>query len=448
MATWKKVIVSGSSPELASVTLDTDLAIAHGGTGASSATAAATALGVGTDNSPQFTAVEVGHATDTTIGRASAGDIKVQENIVYRAGGTDVPITDGGTGASTAAAAATALGVGAANAVTHASLETTGNVSGSSVSTGSFGMLVGDGSGITNLTSAAISTAAGMTNNYILTATGASAVQGESALTFNGTILENSAGAGSKISGSSVSTGSFGLLQGDGSELTGVQIDIDSLGAYGAATMHQTQDEFIMSDNGVEKRVTFSDLEDSIFANVTGGDVHIAAGGAATIQATSVDNSMLADDAVDSDEIASGAIDDDHLSDGVATGLASGASNGLSASGGVLSLDLNELGVETTLAQGDFVPMVDVTDNGSQKITFSNLEDQIFSNMDGASTHVGIAAGGAVTIAGGQVTDAMLNADVASGLAGAGLNVPSANELGVNVGHGIEIDTDAIRVTW
>mgnify|MGYP003632574380 FL=1 len=49
------------------------VAIANGGTGATSAAAAATALGVGTGNSPQFTAVNVGAATDTTITRVSAG---------------------------------------------------------------------------------------------------------------------------------------------------------------------------------------------------------------------------------------------------------------------------------------------------------------------------------------------------------------------------------------
>lgn len=38
-----------------------------------------------------------------------------------------------------------------------------------------------------------------------------------------------------------------------------------------------------------------------------------------------------------------------------------------------LTLDLDELGVETTIAAGDFVAMVDITDSGSQKITFTNF---------------------------------------------------------------------------
>ena len=45
--------------------------------------------------------LELGHATDTTLTRASAGDINIEGNIIYRAGGTDVPVTDGGTGVST-----------------------------------------------------------------------------------------------------------------------------------------------------------------------------------------------------------------------------------------------------------------------------------------------------------------------------------------------------------
>lgn len=56
----------------------TDLAVADGGTGASTAAAAATNLGLGTGDSPQFTAVNIGNATDTTVTRVSAGVIAVE----------------------------------------------------------------------------------------------------------------------------------------------------------------------------------------------------------------------------------------------------------------------------------------------------------------------------------------------------------------------------------
>ncbi len=57
-------------------------------------------VGVGTGDSPQFTAIELGHASDTTIARASAGNVTIEGNAIYRAGGTDVAVADGGTGAS------------------------------------------------------------------------------------------------------------------------------------------------------------------------------------------------------------------------------------------------------------------------------------------------------------------------------------------------------------
>ena len=84
-----------------------------GGTGATTAAAAATALGVGTGDSPQFTAVNVGAASDTTLARASAGNLTVEGNALYRAGGTDVPVADGGTGASTHTANSLLVGAGA-----------------------------------------------------------------------------------------------------------------------------------------------------------------------------------------------------------------------------------------------------------------------------------------------------------------------------------------------
>lgn len=60
----------------------TDLAVADGGTGASTSGDARTNLGVGTGDSPQFTAVNIGNATDTTVARSAAGVLSVEGNVV------------------------------------------------------------------------------------------------------------------------------------------------------------------------------------------------------------------------------------------------------------------------------------------------------------------------------------------------------------------------------
>ena len=60
----------------------TDVAVLHGGTGSSTAAGAATNLGVGTGDSPQFTAVNVGHATDTTLARVSAGLASIEGDTI------------------------------------------------------------------------------------------------------------------------------------------------------------------------------------------------------------------------------------------------------------------------------------------------------------------------------------------------------------------------------
>jgi len=65
----------------------TDVAVTAGGTGASTAAGARTNLGVGTGDSPEFLAVNIGHASDTTITRVSAGVIAVEGSNVLLASG-------------------------------------------------------------------------------------------------------------------------------------------------------------------------------------------------------------------------------------------------------------------------------------------------------------------------------------------------------------------------
>jgi hypothetical protein len=76
----------------------TDVAITDGGTGSSTAGGARTNLGVGTGDSPEFTAVNIGHASDTTITRVSAGVIAVEGLTLATVGsGLVVPTTQSGT---------------------------------------------------------------------------------------------------------------------------------------------------------------------------------------------------------------------------------------------------------------------------------------------------------------------------------------------------------------
>ena len=225
----------------------------------------------------------------------------------------------------------------------------------------------------------------------------------------------------SAIGDSSISGSFTGSFTGDGSSLTGVAQDIDSLSALGSATLHQTQDFFHFSDNGTEKKITFSNLEDSIFGNVS-GDIVIAAGGAATIQANSV------------------ALTTDTTGDYIAT-ITGGTGIDSSASGEgadtTLTVDLNELTTETTIADADFIAMVDATDDGSGKITFENLEDAIFASVSG---DIVIAEDGAATI---QANSVALSTDTTGdyvGTLGVGAGMAAVNADGEGSSKTIAVD--------
>ena len=66
---------------------------------AESGTTLRTSIGVGTGDSPQFTGIELSHATANTL-TAACGVLSIEANRVFHAGGADVPLADGGTGAS------------------------------------------------------------------------------------------------------------------------------------------------------------------------------------------------------------------------------------------------------------------------------------------------------------------------------------------------------------
>jgi len=242
MASWKKIIVSGSSAELSSLSLDTALSVAQGGIGASSLTDKAVLI-------------------SQDSGTDAVGALALTTNGSIIVGGTNGPAVE---------AAADVAGTGLTAVTGDGTLAI--NVDASQTQITSVG----------TLDTGAISSGFGNIDNGTSTLnTGNATVD---------TLTNDSSVAASHITGSF--TGSF---VGDGSGLTGVTaaVDIDSLSA---AAIVQT-DNLIFSDAGTESKITFSDFEDTIFGAVS-GDATIAAGGALTIAAGAVENSMLANDGI------------------------------------------------------------------------------------------------------------------------------------------------------
>jgi len=191
------------------------------------------------------------------------------------------------------------------------------------------------------------------------------------------------------ITASSSITGSF---VGDGSGLTGVTaaVDIDSLSALGGTGLAQG-DHFIFSDGGTEKKITFSNLEDAIFANIDSESTEVAmsAGGRLTIENDTIDNDKLAN-------MTRGTI------------KVGGGSNAPT------DLDAKTSG---QILVGDGTDIASVAVSGD----------------------VSLASNGAVTIAANAVEGSMLNSNVAgTGLtyAGSNLDVDLSGESAVTIGAG------------
>ena len=257
MAQWRKVIVSGSAAELSSLTLDTALPVAQGGIGASSL-------------SDKAVLISQDSGTD------AVGALALTTNGSIVVGGTNGPAVE---------AAADVAGTGL------------------TAVTGDGTLVINVDASQTQITSVGALDAGSITSNFGSINNGSSAITTTGTIT-GGSLINDSTVAASRITGSF--TGSFtgdgsnltGIvtdltIAGDGSSLTGVAQDIDSLSEFSSTSFHQTQDMFHFSDNGTEKKVNFSNLQDGIFADVS-GDATIAAGGALTIAATSVENGMLA----------------------------------------------------------------------------------------------------------------------------------------------------------
>ena len=262
------------------------------------------------------------------------------------------------------------------------------------------------------------------------------------------------------LSGSAMDTlAGSGLAFNQGSGV--MSVDIDELTA--GSSPHQTQDHFIYSDNGTEKKITFSDLEDAVFANVS-GDALIAAGGGLTIQPGAVEGSMVADDLISGQGAMTGDLDDtDELlvsdngtlkradfsvvRDAVFNDVSSQASV---AAGGAFSLTAVAITGQADLGGASMAAADELLINddgaGLKRVNFSDFEDSIFANV---SSDVTIAPGGAATIAAAAVHHGMLNDDIISGQSElAHADIQDADDLMIHdatAGAVLKVGVDSLR---
>lgn len=151
------------------------------------------------------------------------------------------------------------------------------------------------------------------------------------------------------------------------SNLPSSSLDIDTFSALAGATVHLTQDHFLVSDNGTEKKVLFEDLQNSIFSNV-GGDATIAASGSLTIATDAVESGMLNDNVISGQAALAGA---------------------------------------TAHLTQDYLLF---SDNGTlKKVLFEDLQNSILANITGDAT---VAASGSLTIAAASIENSMLSGSI------------------------------------
>ena len=243
-----------------------------------------TSIGVGTGDSPQFTAINLGHASDTTLTRASSGNVSIEGNAIYRAGGTDVPVTDGGTGVSSLTAGGVLLGSGTgaitATAVLGDGVILIGDASGDPTT-----LDVGSSSGITILGTVATGVwngtavtaayggtgATSLTDGGVLLGSGTGAVTAMSVLADSEMIVGDGSGDPVAESGATLRT-SIGVGTGDSPQFTGLTVSgtgASSLDVGGGINVGTGNVALVGTDGKINGPLSSTIIDDLSGANLT-----------------------------------------------------------------------------------------------------------------------------------------------------------------------------------
>ena len=212
MASWKKIVTSGSNAELNHITSSGNFEITGNVSGSSTSTGSFGHIQTGTTGHAKLGYALVGDWPNTStnaffgnkdLDQSAVGNYALQQSTngttyLNTATSRDIHFRINNTTKMKLDSSGN-LGVGHNISPTEkldvaGNIKASGNISGSATSTGSFGRVeattfVGDGSGLTGLTSAAIETYNTSGDNRILTSVNSSTVQGEAGLTFDGSEL-------------------------------------------------------------------------------------------------------------------------------------------------------------------------------------------------------------------------------------------------------------------
>ena len=260
------------------------------------------------------------------------------------------------------------------------------------------------------------------------------------------------------VSASSGMTGSFtGSFSGDGSNLTGVAQDINTLTELDA-TPHATQDEFLISDNGTEKRISMTNVANGVFAIASdSGDASIGADGGITINTDSVEGTMLNTNAADTSTIE---LSSDTLSVlkvpnalTLSTGLSAGGTfDGAAAR--TVTVAAAQTGIETIYNTSLIIGRA----ANDTTINFTTDDEIIFDQGSTEAMKIdstGVTVAGNLTVNGSTTTISSTNLNVAdafifaaSGSSGANVDGGLIVQEGSNEGTGSALYHDTTDNRW
>ena len=260
------------------------------------------------------------------------------------------------------------------------------------------------------------------------------------------------------VSASSGMTGSFtGSFVGDGSGLTGVAQDINTLTELDA-TPHATQDEFLISDNGTEKRISMTNVANGVFAIASdSGDATIGADGGITINTDSIEGTMLNTNAADTStiELSSDTLSVLKVPNAVtfSTGLSAGGTfDGAAAR--TVTVASAQTGIETIYNTSLIIGRA----ANDTTISFTTDDEIVFDQGSTEAMKIdstGVTVAGNLTVNGSTTTISSTNLNVAdafifaaSGSSGANVDGGLIVQEGSNEGTGSALYHDTTDNRW